>query len=789
MIRSLVDAGLKVHVVYGPMAADWSVNDPELGRSEPWDVPLLEGYSHEFVQASFTFGPAGFFCLRPLIKKLLQRLRPEAVWIHGWGDIYSVAAWNAAWQLGIPVMLRGESHLKCLKGGWIRRWLHRQILTRCFGTVLRFLAIGSANREFYLSYGVPSWKIVDVPYAVDNERFLRTAKSVEKARSWRRRLGIAPNAIVVGFVGKQKAEKRPDLAVEAVAACAQQLSKTQQPWLLFVGGGPLQQDTEALARKLYPSRTRFLGFQNQSELPALYNIINILVLPSDFEPWGLVANEAMSAGCPVVLSDRTGAAIDLISPSNSTGRVFKAGSVKDLQRVLLPLLQDREALDAAGIAAENHIKHWSFAEDRRGITAALDSLPPFSKEIRRAGVIAAYLGVHQIFQMAAAAAESGRLEHFYCSLIAHPGRWGAALKRWFPIPSAAPLGSETLPPNRVTELPLPLIAQRILERVRAPRKIDPIYTNSWFGRRVAKLLPDFGTARIVVAGETCALEVFAEAKRQSMQCILDCHGIPAHFLQTGIDRAAAEFNLPAPRLLDSPAMTDRKILERGLADVLVLCSDLQKEIYSESGQPESKLRVVPLWIDTSFWKPPERKTPRAPARKLRVMFAGAGSLAKGLPYLLRAIEEFADPDIELSIIGAMQPELVPLLNRIETPVHTHPYCPRTELRNFYWTHDVFVMPSLGDSFGFVALEAMACGLPVVVTDRCGAPVPDPTWRVPAFSSQAITERLNHYSKNRSCLDYDGDKAADFAKLWTSDRYRKAIRGIYADLDASLCEGT
>lgn len=781
------EQGVEVRVVYGPMAADWGASDPELKRAEPWDIPLLEGYPHEFIESPFMFGPAGFLCLRPRIMRLLQRLRPDAVWIHGWGDVYSVAAWNAAWQLRIPVLLRGESHLKCLKGGVIRRWLHRQILTNCFGTVSRFLAIGSANRAFYLSYGVPEEKIVEMPYAVDNARFSRTDAAMPgEVQEWRERLGIGATDLVMGFFGKLKQEKRPDLAIRAVAEVAAEFPAHQRPWLILVGDGPLRSRMEKLARKLYPDRTRFLGFQNQSHLPALYRLIDLLLLPSDFEPWGLVVNEAMCAGRPAVVSDRVGSAADLVA---GTGRVVKSGSVESLAQALAPLVRDRGLLEESGQRAAQRVRTWSFHEDAVGLKAALEDLPAVeplpNADASRKGVVLAYLGVHQVFQMGAAAAEAGRLEHFYCSLIRFPHRWGDVLARWLFIPSALPLGSEVLPSERVTETPLPLLVQRIAERCVAPRKLDPLYTNRCFATQVARHLPEHAGAGIMVGAETCSLELFVAAQRQGMRCVMDCHGIPTRFLQEGINRAADELGLKAPRLLDSPAMAERKHLERELADVLVLCSEMQRQVYLEEGLPPEKLRVVPLWVDTDFWHPPARREPVKNGRPLRVLYAGAGSLAKGLPYLLAALDQVGGDGVEMTLVGPVQPDMKPFLKQVNSPVRCLSYGPRAQLREFYWNHDVLVMSSLGDSFGFVAVEAMACGLPVIVTDRCGAPVPDPAWRVPAFSSAAIAARLNHYRRQpERCLE-DGLLAREFAGRWTSQRYRDSIRQIYEELEAPM----
>lgn len=787
LIRALRDAGVDVQVVYGPMAADWSGSDRELGRREPWDVPLDDGYPREVVESPFAFGPAGLLCLRPRIRRLLQRLRPGAVWIHGWGDVYSVAAWNVAWELGIPVLLRGESHLKCLKGGFIRRWLHRQVLSRCFGTVSRFLAIGSANRAFYRSYGVPAAKIVDVPYAVDNERFSQADATLEaEIAAWRRKLDLGDEGPVVGFFGKLKRAKRPDLVLRAVARCAAGLPPERRPWLLFVGDGPLRGPMEALAARLYPDRVRFLGFQNQSRLPVLYRLADLLLLPSDFEPWGLVVNEAMCAECPAVVSDRVGSAPDLVQ---GTGRVFPAGSLTGLADMLQELLAEPARLEEAGRRAGERIRQWSFREDVQGFKAALQGLPKVTAAAEavaeRCGVVAAYLGVHQVFQMGAAAAEAGRLEHFYCSLIKFPGRWGDLLARWLFIPSAMPLGAEVLPPERVSETPLPLLAQRIAERCVAPHRVDPLWTNCWFARQVTRRLGSHPHAGILVGAETCSLELFATGKKLGMRCVMDCHGIPTRFLQEGIQRAAGEFGLPYPAPLDSAAMVERKRLERELADVLVLCSEMQREIYLAEGLPAERLRVVPLWVDTQFWQPPERREGPPPDRPLRVLHAGAISLTKGIPYLLEALDQVKGPGVEATFVGPLKSEMKPFLKQMKAPVRCLSYCPRPQLRELYWSHDVLVMSSLGDSFGFVAVEAMACGLPVIITDRCGAPVPDPAWRVPSFSSAAIAARLGHYADDPQRRIEDGRTASDFARQWTSARYRDSTRQIYEELVPGL----
>jgi glycosyltransferase involved in cell wall biosynthesis len=104
---------------------------------------------------------------------------------------------------------------------------------------------------------------------------------------------------------------------------------------------------------------------------------------------------------------------------------------------------------------------------------------------------------------------------------------------------------------------------------------------------------------------------------------------------------------------------------------------------------------------------------------------------------------------------------------------------KSRLREIFWEQDVLVLPSLGDSFGFVAMEAMACGLPVIVTESCGVPVPERTWRVPARNSEALAARLAHYAEGPDRARADASIAQEFAAQFTPERYRARIRELFS----------
>jgi glycosyltransferase involved in cell wall biosynthesis len=121
----------------------------------------------------------------------------------------------------------------------------------------------------------------------------------------------------------------------------------------------MRQELEAEAAALGVSkRVRFLGFVNQSQLPAVYASADVMVLPSEYEPFAVVVNEAMCCGCPVIASDRVGAARDLVAPVRQEF-VYPAGDVKALAALLKETLADRAGLAALRRAAIAHMHTWS----------------------------------------------------------------------------------------------------------------------------------------------------------------------------------------------------------------------------------------------------------------------------------------------------------------------------------------------------------------------------------------------------------------------------------------------
>lgn len=361
LYRHLARRGIPLHVIFLCNRGYRGGHDVGFGREVTWDIPMLDGYSHEFARG-WGSTPERFFGILsadPLTSITARKF--SVVLVHGWRSLSMLMAVARANIGGIPVLYRAETtSLSSSVTGAARRLLATGIRR----SVAACLSIGTLNDQFYASIGVPTTRRFLMPYAVDNARFQAAAASISRSEA-RRTFGISEDAPVVLFAGKLVPWKRPDLLLRAFAAAAPPDAR-----LIFAGTGPMLSDLQAEAAAKAPDRVTFAGFQNQTQIPLAYCAADLLVLPSDHEPWGLVVNEAMNFAVPAVVSRNVGCAPDLIQ-SGVTGESFRPGDQEDLETVLQRLLGDRSRLKAMGGAARARIDRWGFAECESGLLEAL----------------------------------------------------------------------------------------------------------------------------------------------------------------------------------------------------------------------------------------------------------------------------------------------------------------------------------------------------------------------------------------------------------------------------------
>ena len=342
-----------------------------------WDVPLLDGYSHEFLPGFGSKGEAGIF--HPISHGMFSRLRRgrfDAVWSHGYHTVNALHAIVAAKLLQIPVLLRAESTLDDRprnRGKTAARKLFFKLLRQAICAVM---PIGKKNAEYWQATLGDTVPMFPMPYAVDNEYFRsRAAIAAAKREHLRQDLDLKPGRPVFLFASKLQHRKRCIDLIEAFIRLDSTCKTDPSAYLLVAGDGEERTTVEQCIRASHASSIRMLGFQNQSDLPRLFDLCDVFVLPSIYEPWGLIVNEVMNAARAVVVSDQVGCAPDLIR-DGVNGFVFPAKNIDALVATLRRFLHDPFLAGTMGKAAAETITAYSFEQDVRGLREALAFVHP-----------------------------------------------------------------------------------------------------------------------------------------------------------------------------------------------------------------------------------------------------------------------------------------------------------------------------------------------------------------------------------------------------------------------------
>lgn len=346
--------------------------DPGFGKAMSWDVPLLEGYEHVFLENSRQGISVNDRRLdAPELRKRLRKRPFDTLLVSGWSNRLYWQAIGWARRYRIPLVLRAESSLRH-EQPWSVRLAKRVLFPLFFAQFQAFLAVGTHNAGLYRHFGVPERKIFWAPYCVDNDFFARRAEAATEAgAAVRHSLGIGEHETVFLFVAKFIERKRP---ADLIRACAL-LGENAGVHAILVGDGPLHGDCAALKERVGLRNVHLVGFKNQTELGTFHRAANALVLPSQYETWGLVVNEAMASGLPCIVSDRCGCAADAIA-EGETGFTYSVGNVQSLATAMRRIADDPEALPRMSKAARAMADRFSVGATVSALHSALKSTSP-----------------------------------------------------------------------------------------------------------------------------------------------------------------------------------------------------------------------------------------------------------------------------------------------------------------------------------------------------------------------------------------------------------------------------
>jgi glycosyltransferase involved in cell wall biosynthesis len=373
--RMARDSRLKIQVAYCSLHGAEPAMDPGFGREVEWDVPLLDDYPWTHIPNRAIRPRTGKFfgLINPGLWKTVRHGKYDAIAVFtGYMSLSFWIALAASKASRTPILFGTDAH--DLGSREHHRWkLHvkKWLWPRLFKLADVVIVPSSGGVNLMSSLGIAAERIVLTPYSVDNDWWIHHSKKTNRGATraeWR----VPENAPVVLFCAKLQPWKRPQDVLRAIARAS-----LSDAYLVFAGDGPLRMDLEAEALSIGISeRVRFIGFVNQSGLPAVYTAADLLVLPSQHEPFGVVVNEAMLCGCVVAVSDRVGARFDLVR-HGETGFVFPVGDIDALSRTLQDAFEDRRQLQRIRELARERMSAWSPERNVDQLVFAIDRAAAF----------------------------------------------------------------------------------------------------------------------------------------------------------------------------------------------------------------------------------------------------------------------------------------------------------------------------------------------------------------------------------------------------------------------------
>jgi glycosyltransferase involved in cell wall biosynthesis len=343
--------------------------------------------------------------------------------------------------------------------------------------------------------------------------------------------------------------------------------------------------------------------------------------------------------------------------------------------------------------------------------------------------IVAQIGARMHYAVPRILHDAGMLERLYTDSYLGNKPWLQRALGLMPAPlrsggASRLLGrkEERIPPVKVTSFDaFGLEYARAQRRAKGTAELARIYADfaRGFCERIIARRPD---ADAVWAFNGAALELFRWAKARGQRCLLEQTSAPKRLARRLVAEELQRWPgwQPGLRLPPEPnPLAEREAEEWEFADRIVAGSPFVADGIRQCDGPAHKCVLVPYGIDRELFAPAAPATGPSAARRLRVLFAGAVGLWKGVPYLLEALRQLGPEEVEGRLAGrvALAPEKLAPYRKVATflgPV------PRFQMPALYRWADVFVMPSLSEGGPLVVYEALAAGVYVITTPNARA---------------------------------------------------------------------
>ena len=337
---------------------------------------------------------------------------------------------------------------------------------------------------------------------------------------------------------------------------------------------------------------------------------------------------------------------------------------------------------------------------------------------------------------------------------------------------------EGIPPSEIKRVWLHEIVQKTVHRFGSPTLANRACAEL-FANKAARLMQECDAVHFVQSVGWVAAE---KMKRRGATIICDMREVHPQFQANILSEEAHRLGIE--RTVPASSSNPRVLEEIGLADYIFCPSASAKRTFVAQGVSEHKLVVCPYGVNAGKFTSRKTRTTRS---EFRILFLGQVRMQKGVHYLLEGFRKAALANARLILAGPVDPAYRVVLDRYPGLFEELGSVAHSQVQEQYFDADVFVMPSLADSYGLVVSEAMSAGLPVIVSENTGMSnfVKDGRegFVVPIRDSDKIAEKLTFLYEHRDQCIAMGEAGIATARSLDWNNYQTVCANFYRSLFA------
>lgn len=320
--------------------------DKDFKKKINWNINLTSGYKHFFSKGN-NYRINNFFLSFKNLRENLFKKKYDAILLLGWNKILYLKSFILARIYNTPIILRVETNNKN-NVNFFKKIVKKLILNFFFRYIDYFLYIGKFNREFFLELGVDKKKLFAAPYSVDNSFFAnkKDLKNIVNKKFKKK---------IILFVGKFISRKNGNEFLN-LAFLFRNLREYK---FVMIGEGEEKKEYFEYIKKNKLTNIKILGFKNQRELRGIYRKAFLLIVPSSYETWGLVINEAMASDLPVICTINCSGSRDLIK-NGINGFTYNLNDINFLKNTIIRVSANKKKYYKLIKNIRTHIKKFSF---------------------------------------------------------------------------------------------------------------------------------------------------------------------------------------------------------------------------------------------------------------------------------------------------------------------------------------------------------------------------------------------------------------------------------------------